>query len=134
MSISPGGYCNNQTFVLFERSCNLIDIRDGFSIDILSFWRHVGDILGRKINQNRTWIATWIEEALESAWGSVFSNVLSEMQGFGEVLEGSEASWEGFWRVLKASWGSFSIYFGIFFSYSFCNGFLYAFEMIFEGF
>ena len=94
-------------------------------------------------------------------------------------MEGSGSLLEGCWRVLKASWGGFSTYFGIFFkkasclgfcscwksflegsgrllgrflegfegllrrcvvifgiffSYSFRNGFLYAFEMILDGF
>ena len=50
---------------------------------------------------------------------------------FWRVLEASRG---GFWRVLKASWGGFSIYLDIFFSYSLRNGFLYDFEMIFDGF
>ena len=53
------------------------------------------------------------------------------LRRFWRVLE---ASWEGFWRVLKISWGGFSTYFGIFFNYWFRNGFLYAFEMILDGF
>ena len=65
-------------------------------------------------------------EIKDRVWGSVLVG-----NRFWRVLE---ASWGGFWRVLKASWGGFSIYFGIFFSYSFRNGFLYAFEMILDGF
>ena len=131
MSISHGGYCKNQTFVLFERSWNLIDIRDGFLIDFWSFGRLFGKENRSKMNidSNLDWRSS--REPLRDRFFRMSEAKCKVLRRFWRVLE---ASWEGFWRVLKASWGGFSTYFGIFFNYWFRNGFLYAFEMILDGF
>ena len=96
-----------------------------------SFWRDFGVILKSRIASGFLFL-------LEIDFGG-FWKPLGEVFGvfwrpLGEVFRDLEASWGDFWTVLKASWGGFSRYFGIFFSFSFRNGFLYTFEMILDGF
>ena len=56
------------------------------------------------------------------------------MQGFEEVLEGSGTLLGRFLEGFESLLGRFSRYCGIFLRYSLHNGFLYAFEMVLDGF
>ena len=111
-------------FVLCEWSCNLIDVRDGFLIDLWSildwFWEE------NDRNFSLRWHCNEVEAKLEA---KVAKQRLA--WAFWRLLE---PSWGGFCRVLQAPWGGFSIYLDIFFRYSFRNGFFYAFETILYGF
>ena len=112
MSISHGVYCKNQTFVLFERIWNLIDIRYGFLIDFCSFWKLFGKENQSKLDMDSNLDWSSFGEPLGDRFFRMSAAKYNVLRRFWRVLE---ASWGGFWRVLKASWGGFSIYFGIFF-------------------
>ena len=97
----------------------------------VDFWLIFGKENRSKMNidSNLDWRSS--REPLRDRFFRMSAAKCKVLRRFWRVLE---ASWEGFWRVLKASWGGFSTYFGIFFNYWFRNGFLYAFEMILDGF
>ena len=111
-------------------SCCLNEVETWLTseMEVWLIFGHFEDFLGRKINQNWTWIATWIEEALESPWGIDFFECLQRNARF---WEGFGGFWKPLGKVFGKFWSSVGEVFqlisvsGIFFNYQFRNGFLY---------